>query len=248
VGKALAHLTGTYDTSGVTASVKMKLAGQGMPVTDLQGVLPAVGVTLPSGASLASGGLNVNLTLDGPVDKLVIVGPVNLENAKLAGFDLKSKLGALSSFTGIGGGQSGPDTDIQTFSANLRVDPQGEKADNVNLVVPSIGTITGNGTVSASQQLDCKMVAKVVASGGAIGGVASILGGGSGGGKSALTIPFTVKGTTANPQFVPDVSGAMNSLVKSNLGSVGNVGKGGASDAASAASSVLGGFLKKKQQ
>ena len=85
---------------------------------------------------------------------------------------------------------SGTDTDIQTFSANLRVDPQGEKANNVNLVVPSIGTITGNGTVSASQQLDCKMVAKVVASGGAIGGVASILGGGSGGGKSALTIPF----------------------------------------------------------
>jgi AsmA protein len=247
VGKALAHLTGSYDTSGVTASVKMKLDGQGMPVTDLQGVLPAVGVTLPPGASLASGGLNVNLTLDGPVDKLVIVGPVKLENAKLAGFNLKSKLGALSSFTGIGGGQSGPDTDIQTFSANLRVDPQGEKADNVNLVVPSIGTITGNGTVSASQQLDCKMVAKIVASGGAIGGVASILGGGSGGGKSALTIPFTVKGTTSDPQFVPDVSGAMNSLVKSNPGSVGNVGKGGTSNAASAASSILGGFLKKKQ-
>ena len=77
--------------------------------------------------------------------------------------------------------------------------------------------------------------------------MASILGGGSGGGKSALTIPFTVKGTTSNPQFVPDVSGAMNSLVKSNLGSVGNVGKGGASNAASAASSILGGFMKKKQ-
>ena len=73
----------------------MKLDGQGMPVTDLQGVLPAVGVTLPSGASLSSGGLNVNFTLDGPVDKLVIVGPVDMENAKLAGFNLKSKLGAL---------------------------------------------------------------------------------------------------------------------------------------------------------
>ena len=127
VGKALAHLTGSYDTSGVTASVKMKLDGQGMPVTDLQGVLPAVGVTLPSGASLSSGGLNVNFTLDGPVDKLVIVGPENMENAKLAGFNLKSKLGALSSLTGIGGGASGNDTDIQTFSANLRVDPQGNR-------------------------------------------------------------------------------------------------------------------------
>ena len=60
----------------------------------------------------------------------------------------------------------------------------------MNLVVPSIGTITGNGTVSASQQLDCKMVAKVVASGGAIGGVASILGGGSGGGKFRTDHPI----------------------------------------------------------
>lgn len=249
IGKALAHLTGSYDTSGVTASVKMKLDGKAMPVADLQGVLPAVGVTLPSGASLSAGGLDANLSLDGPVDKLVIVGPINLSNAKLSGFNLKSKLGALSSLTGIGGGSSGPDTDIQTLSANLRVDQQGERADNLNLVVPAIGTITGNGTVSANQQLDCKMVAKVVASGGAIGGVSAILGGGnSGGGKSALTVPFTVKGTTSNPQFVPDVSGAMNSLVKSNLGNVGNVGKGGATDAASAASSILGGFMKKKQQ
>ena len=170
VGKALAHLTGSYDTSGVTASVKNETGRAGHAGDGPEGVLPAVGVTLPSGASLSSGGLNVNFTLDGPVDKLVIVGPVNMENAKLAGFNLKSKLGALSSLTGIGGGASGNDTDIQTFSANLRVDPQGEQANNVNLVVPSIGTITGNGTVSASQQLDCKMVAKVVASGGAIGG------------------------------------------------------------------------------
>ena len=242
IGKALAHLTGSYDTSGVTASVKMKLAGQGMPVTDLEGVLPAVGVTLPSGSSLSSGGLNVNLALDGPVDKLVIAGPVDLQNAKLSGFNLKSKLGALSSFTGIGGGASGNDTDIQTLSANVRVDPTGEKVDNLNLVVPAIGTITGNGTVSATQQLDCKLVAKVEASGGAVGQVATMLGGGSGG-KSGLTIPFSVKGTTSNPQFVPDVSG----VVKNNLGNVGNLGKGGANNAASAASSILGGFLKKKQ-
>ena len=237
IGKALAHLVGSFNDSGTTASVQMKLAGQGMPVTDLEGVMPAVGITLPSGASLTSGGLDLNLGLSGPVDKLVITGPVNLSNAKLAGFNLKSKLGALSSFTGLGGA-GGSDTDIQTLSANLRVDPQATRADNLNLVVAGIGTITGNGTVSANQQLDCKMVAKLTASGGAVGALSSITGGGSS--KGGLTVPFTVKGTTSNPQFVPDVSGAVNNLVKSNLGNTGN--------AASAASSILGGFLKKKQQ
>jgi AsmA protein len=53
IGKALAHLTGTFNNSGTMASVQMKLSGEGMPVADLEGVLPAVGVTLPTGASLA---------------------------------------------------------------------------------------------------------------------------------------------------------------------------------------------------
>ena len=207
-----------------------------MPVADLEGVMPAVGITLPSGASLTSGALTLNLAISGPVDKLVIAGPVNLANAKLAGFNLKSKLGALSSFTGLGN-TGGSDTDIQTLSANLRVDPQATRADNLNLVVPALGTITGNGTVSANQQLDCKMVAKLETSGGAAGSVASFLGGAN---SKSLTIPFTVKGTTSNPTFVPDVSGAVNNMVKGNIGS--------ASGAASAASGILGGFLKKKSQ
>jgi AsmA protein len=241
VGKALAHLAGTFNNSGTVASVQMKLSGEGMPVGDLEGVLPAVGVTLPSGASLQSGTLAVNLALSGPADKLTITGPVNLTNAKLAGFNLKSKLGALSSFTGLGG-PSGSDTDIQTLSANVHVDPKGTQAQNINLVVVGVGTVMGDANVSATQQLDCKMVAKVTPSGGAVGGITSALSavsGGGGGGKS-LTVPFTVKGTTSNPSFVPDVSGAVNNLVKSNLGNTGN--------AASAVSGALGGFLKKKQQ
>jgi AsmA protein len=241
VGKALAHLAGTFNNSGTMASIQMKLNGQGMPIADLEGVLPAVGVTLPSGASLQSGTLAVNLTLSGPADKLTITGPVNLSNAKLAGFNLKQKLGALSSLIGVGGA-GGSDTDIQTLSANVHIDPQGTQAQSINLVVPSLGTVTGTANVSAAQKLDCKMVAKVNASGGAAGAAASALSAFTGGGGSAktLTVPFTVKGTTSNPIFVPDVSGAVNNLVKSNVGSAGS--------AASAASGVLGGFLKKKSQ
>jgi AsmA protein len=243
IGKALAHLAGTFDNTGTIASIQMKLSGQGMPVADLEGALPAVGVMLPSGASLQSGILTVNLTVSGPADKLTINGPVNLSNAKLAGFNLKQKLGALSTFTGLGG-PSGSDTDIQTLSANVHVDPKGTQAQDINLVVVGVGTVTGNANVSATQQLDGKMVAKVTPSGGAGGAAVSALSSLTGGGASSksLTVPFTVKGTTSKPLFVPDVSGAVNNLVKGDLG---NAGKN-AGNASSAVSGVLGGFLKKK--
>ena len=55
IGKAVAHLTGTFNNSGATPSVAMKLNGADMPASDLESVLPAVGVILPSGASLKTG-------------------------------------------------------------------------------------------------------------------------------------------------------------------------------------------------
>jgi len=241
IGKALAHLTGTYDTAGATTSVRMKLAGQGMPAPDLEGALPAIAVTLPSGASLTSGSLDVNLTIEGPVDKLVIAGPVNLSNAKLSGFNLKSKLGALSSFMGLGGG-GGADTDIQTLSGNLRVDPAGTHADNLNVVVTSLGTVTGNANVSSTGQLNCKMAAKLAAGAGAAGALSSAMGslmGGKGGQGGA--IPFTITGTTSNPVFVPDVSG----MAKGMLPGAGAT-SGAPSSVSGAASEVLGLFKKKK--
>jgi len=46
MGKAVAHLTGVYDAHGATTSINMKLNGQGMPVDDLEAMLPALGVVL----------------------------------------------------------------------------------------------------------------------------------------------------------------------------------------------------------
>ena len=42
MGKAVAHLTGTYDAHGKVTSVNLKLNGQGMPVDDLEAMLPAL--------------------------------------------------------------------------------------------------------------------------------------------------------------------------------------------------------------
>lgn len=241
IGKALAHLTGAYDMAGATTAVQMKLNGQSMPVPDLEGVLPAVGVTLPSGASLQSGSLDLNLAINGPLDKLVITGPVNLSNGKLAGFSLSSKLGALSSFTGLGGGGGGSDTEIQKLSADLRHDPSGTQANNLIAVVPSIGTITGTANVSASNQLNCKMVAKLS---GGMGTMTSALTSFGGKGAQGGGIPFTITGTTSNPIFLPDVKGMAGSMVK-GLG--GNIPGGTAGGAAGAAQGALGGLFGKKK-
>jgi AsmA protein len=251
IGNALAHLTGNYNASAEPTKVDMKLNAQGMPLGDLEGFLPAVGVVLPQGSKLQGGTLTANLTITGPVDKPVIVGPVNLSNAKLAGFSLKSKLGALSSFTGLGGGGGGSDTEIQTLSANVRNDPSGSKIDNLNLVVPTIGTVTGAGTVSAAGQLDFKLVAKLAGAlggisqvaGGAGGIASSLMGGGSKGNSSGEGIPFKVQGTTSNPQVIPDIGGAMGNMVKGSIPGVGNAG-----NPAGAASNALGGLLGKKKK
>jgi AsmA protein len=251
IGNALAHLTGNYNTSAEPTKVDMKLNAQGMPLGDLEGFLPAVGVVLPPGSKLQGGTLTANLTITGPVDKPVIVGPVNLSNAKLAGFSLKSKLGALSSFTGLGGAGGGSDTEIQTLSANVRNDPSGSKIDNLNLVVPTIGTVTGAGTVSAAGQLDFKLVAKLAGAlggisqvaGGAGGIASSLMGGGAKGNSSGGGIPFKVQGTTSNPQVIPDIGGAMGNMVKGSVPGVGNAG-----NPAGAASNALGGLLGKKKK
>jgi AsmA protein len=242
IGKALAHLTGTYDTTGTTARVQMKLNGQAMPVADLEGILPAAGVTLPSGASLSAGSLDLTLTISGPLDKLVIAGPVNLSNGKLSGFNLKSKLGALGPFAGLGGGGSGSDTEIQKLSANLHVDPSGTQATDLDVVVPSIGTVTGTANVSADQKLDCKMSAKLA---GGMGAMTSALGSLGGSKNSGGGIPFTITGTTSKPVFLPDLKGMAGGMVKG----LGGGATGAAGGAAGAAKSALGGlFGKKKSQ
>jgi hypothetical protein len=137
------------------------------------------------------------LAIVGPLDKLVITGPVRLANTKLTGFDLGSKLGALSAFAGKAA--SNPDTSIQNASLNARVAPEGTKADNINLTVSAIGIITGAGTVTSAGVLNYKMLADL--KGGVVGGLTQVaaLGSGKGG------IPFVIEGTTSNPHFIRDM-------------------------------------------
>lgn len=254
IGGAAAHLNGTYDTAGESTAVKMKLDAKDMPAKDLEAFLPALGIHLPKGASLEAGTLNADLDITGPTNKLITAGNVGLFNGKLAGFDLGSKLTAVASLAGI---KTGKDLDIEKFTTNLHMAPDGLRAENIVAVVPSLGNLAGAGTVDSKNNLDFKMAATLAsgASGAAtpVSSVVGLLGGATGGGggcKGGTTVPFQIQGTTSDPKFIPDVGGLAAGLLKSQLGCAGGLGTTGAKDAGKApadAINAIGGLFKKKK-
>lgn len=253
IGSAAARLSGTYDTAGETTVVKIKMDAKDMPARDLEAFLPALGINLPKGASLTAGTLNSDLNITGPTNKLVITGNVGLFNAKLAGFDLGSKMSAVAALTGI---NTGSDLLINKLTSDVRMGPEGLRADNFIAVLPQLGELTGSGTADAKNNLDFKMVATLSAQAAESAGSAnatSSLGGilakvtGGGGCKSGLTVPFQVKGTTADPKFVPDVGGLAADMFKSKLGCVGGSSTAaGANSQQNPVDAITGLFKKKK--
>lgn len=218
-GHTTAHLAGTYLAQGASTVVHMRMTGQNMPIGDLEGLLPAMGVVLPPGASLQGGVANANLAIDGPIDHLVITGPVGLSNTRLAGFNLASKMSAIAALAGIRGGN---ETDIQTLASNLRVAPEGIHADNLQLILPALGQISGSGTIGSNNALDFHMLAKLAHGGGALGALSAF----STLGQSKGAIPFTIQGTTANPIFIPDVGKALGNSVTAPAQGVGGLFNG----------------------
>jgi AsmA protein len=212
IGNAISRLSGTFDRRGESAVLDMKLDGQNVPVQALQAALPAFGIILPKGSSLQAGTLSTNLNIQGPLDRLVTTGNVGLFNAKLAGFDMGSKIAALSAFSGIKG--SG-DTSIQKLTSQLRVASEGIHTTNLDLVIPAIGQLNGGGTISSTSALNLRMVATLSAESGIASAVGSLTGRPM---SKDARIPFMIQGTTSDPKFVPDVGGILGGAVESELG------------------------------
>jgi AsmA protein len=189
-GKAVATLTGAYQLSGEAPTVNLKLVGDKIAVTELAAFLPALNVVLPAGATIDQGTATVNISSEGSLENLVSTGTLDVENTRLSNYDLASKLKVLEALGGI---KAEPHTSIDTFSANLKNSTEGTALQDIKLIVPSIGTITGAGTVSAAQALDFKM--QVVL-------------------RDKLTVPFTVTGTSKDPSFKPDMKGVMKGELK----------------------------------
>ncbi|HEX8814703.1 MAG TPA: AsmA family protein [Terriglobales bacterium] len=210
VGQAIARLSGTYKVDPAATVLNMKLNADNMPVNDLAAMLPSMGVTLPKGSSLQGGTLSADMTIAGPVDKLVITGPVKLVNTKLVGFSFGSKLAAISQFTG-GSANSSPDTMIQNLSANVRSAPEGIATQNVNLSVANLGVVTGSGTVSPQDALNYTMNAQL---------------GGQAGQYTKGGLPFAIQGTASDPKFIPNVQSIVKNQLNNFLSGQGKKGQG----------------------
>jgi AsmA protein len=189
VGRAIINMSGTYQTSGPTTAINLKVNGNGVPIDDLVAFLPSAGVRLPQGSQLKGGTLTTALTVSGSSASPVISGPVRLDNTQLAGFDLGSKLKTLSQLTGGQlGSTTGSGTNIRSLSMNIREAGGAIQTDNIALDVTGVGTATGAGSVSAAGALNYNVVLKLTGlvagssggkapAAGAAGGNAALLGG-----------------------------------------------------------------------
>jgi AsmA protein len=263
IGRAVINIAGTYQTTGPNTAINLKVSSDAASIDELEAFLPSIGVHLPSGSRLQGGTLTTSLNVAGTAAAPIISGPIRINNTNLAGFDLGSKLGPLSSLAGI---KSGSGTAIQSLSANVNINGGNVRTDNVSLVVPSIGSATGAGTISAAGALNYNVVLKLTGLlggiGGKTGGAASaggiagqlmgmIPGGAAGGVAGGVVgniagaalrngVPVAIGGTTSNPTFTPNMGGMLS-------GAAGSATKGAAakpSGNSNPLSNALGGLLK----
>ena len=214
-GSAAVQVTGGFKMTGQAIVLDLHLAAPNVSIDQLEQLLPAVGVNLPSGSKLQGGTITANLAITGPATTTTIAGPVEIDNTRLAGFDLGSKIEGISRLAGTSSG-----TAIQKLRTDLDSSPQTTRFSNIDASVPAIGTANGGGTVSPSGALDFQLVAKFSSSsmvGGVanqgINAVAGLLGDRS---NTAANkgIPLIISGTTSNPSIRANVG----SMIKQQAG------------------------------
>jgi AsmA protein len=224
LGNGKAQLAGSYSLRGNALVTHLKLSGSQIPLENVQAILAALGIQLPTGSALKGGTLTANVSMDGREDRLVTTGNAEIANAQLAGFDLGSKLGSIPGLSGL---QSGANLVIMTLSSQFRISPQDTHISNLKSEVSGIGSVTGGGDIDATNHLQFNMVAHIPSQGATRSALNAV-------GLRALPndVPFKVVGTTSLPIFLPDLS-VMAKSVAENLAT--NAAKNGISPTAAAA-------------
>lgn len=201
-GSVAVHATGSFQQTAKDIELNLHVSAPNMPVDQLVELLPVVGVRLPSGSSLQGGTLTANLAVTGPATATTIAGPVEIDNTKLVGFDLGSKIEGMAHMGGTSGG-----TAIQTLKTTVNSTPSTTQFSNILGVVPAIGTATGSGSVSSAGALNFNLVAKLNGTTGVAGAMSKAASsfGGLFGKVAHYTqqqgIPMTITGTTADPKI-----------------------------------------------
>src|SRR6185437_13062323 len=202
LGKGTIQLSGSYRLAGDDPSVDLKVAAAAVPIDELQSLLSAAGVKLPNGSQLNGGTLTLALGITGAANDLVISGPVELENARLVGFDLGSKIAGVASLSGV---KTGSTTTIQDMKFNLQASNAGIQVKHIDGTILGLGRSTGSGTMSPTGALSFRLVAHVTNAHGAgkvgVGLITKMnqFGKSASEKQAAQGVPMLVTGTPGDP-------------------------------------------------
>jgi AsmA protein len=220
-GAAALAIGGSFDNRPAVMRLDLRVTGQRQPVDDLQPLLPVFGVILPAQSRLTGGTASMDLAVRGPLDALVIRGPVSLDDTRLAGYSLGAKLGGALALAGI----SAPkDTVIRHADATLTMSPAGIDADPARAQIAQLGSFIGKGRMAPDGRLDFRMQVKldqaVTGAGQAGQGLTGLLGGSRAagalgsvlGGMTTQGVGVHVGGTAGAPSFRLDPRAAAGLL------------------------------------
>jgi AsmA protein len=222
IGNAAIHANGTYKGNALDAEnpqLNLKLAGQSLSIDELQPLITAAAIRFPNGSVLKGGTLSMNLAITGPARSLVITGPVALDNVRLVGFDVGSKIHGIAALSGV---KTGNTTNFQKLRVNVRITDAGVVADNIEAEIEGMGGLSGSGTVSPADQLDFNLTAKNPPTKGIAAkvgvGLLSKLNGSGGNSGNGSGVPVHVAGTSEEPHISASVGGVVGKTTKSILG------------------------------
>ena len=155
-GSGEIHVNGTFKPSAEAMMLNLHLSAPSLPMEDLERLLPVAGIRMPSGSSLQGGTFTAQIAISGPATAATVTGPVEIDNTRLAGFDLGSRIEGLNHLPGTGEG-----TDIRVLKASVNSTPQGTRLNDIYGEMPQIGTASGEGNVLLSGELDFHLNAKL---------------------------------------------------------------------------------------
>jgi len=192
-GSAVIHAQGTFKPAAEGTMLNLHLSAPALPIEQLERLLPVVGIRLPTGSSLQGGTLTAKLDITGPATAATMAGPVEIDNTRLAGYDLGSSISGINALTGTSDG-----TDIRVLRASVSSSPQGTRISEIYGEMPQLGTATGDGTVAPSGEINFRLTAKLNGSGPNAKPVV----------LASRTIPLTITGTATSPN-IRATAGAM---------------------------------------
>jgi AsmA protein len=218
IGNSAIHVSGTYhpvDAGANEMDLNLRVGGQNLPIDELQHLMTAAGVRLPNGAVLKGGTLGLNLAVVGPEKSPVISGPIALDNTRLVGFDIGSKIHGIAAMSGT---KTGDTTVIDELRINVRITNALVIVDNIDAVIPAVGKLTGSGTVTSPDKLDFNLVARIDSAQG-IGkvgaGLLTKLNGSGETSKGTTGVPLRIIGTPEDPNITADLGGIVEKKKKS---------------------------------